>query len=256
MSIASDAQGNHFVSNGSSGWVIKFDAAWNYLMSFGQGTLSAPQGIAVDQFGDLTISNFSASTVHRYDTQGMLLGSWPLSGVTTGRNMAWQTSPRVLSKMGTVGLGASAIREDVLFVGGQAGDGMRRVALTQSAPFDVTINAPSGTTAPADYVLYALVGEPTLSDVTAVTYGIGDMCFAPPLFGGSPIVVANTIGAESLLGFPVVTATGAPTTILSYPSGFGSPATVTLQGVIMDANSAANPGTPWSVTNAVTVVIN
>ena len=256
MSIASDGQGARFVSNGSSGWIIKFDAAWNPLLSFGQGTLSAPQGIAVDQFGDLTISNFGASTVHRYDTQGALLGSWPLVGVTTGRNMAWQTSPRVLSRAGTVGLGAAVIPEDVLLVSGQAGDAMRRGFLTQSAAFDLTLSAPTGTAIPAHFVLYAFLGEPVLGDVTDVTNGIGSMCFAPPLFGGAPIVIANTIGAESLLGTPIFLASPAPSTVLSYPTGFGVPATVTIQGVILDTNSAAGPGVAWSVTNAVTVQIS
>ena len=254
MSIASDGQGARFVSNGASGWIIKFDAAWNPMLSFGQGTLSAPQGIAVDQSGDLTISNFSASTVHRYDTQGALLGAWPLAGVTTGRNMAWQTSPRVLSRAGTVGLGAGVVPEDVLLVSGQAGDAMRRVFLTQSAAFDLTLSAPTGSAISAQFVLYAFVGEPTLGDVTDVTEGIGSMCFAPPLFGGAPIVLANTIGAQGLLGTPIFLASPAPTTVLSYPTGFGVPATVTIQGVISDTNSAASVA--WSVTNAVTVQIN
>lgn len=256
MSIADDSSGAHYVSQGSSGRVIKFDAAWNPVATIGLGTLAAPQGIAVDESDVLTISNFSSNLVHRYDTAGNLLGSFALSGVTIGRNMAWQTSAMMLARQGVVGTGAAADPEAVLSVSGQTGDGMHRVHLAVSDPFDITLQAPSSGPAAPVFVLYAHLGEPGVADVVELPAGIGPMAFAPPFAGGTVVTLANNVGLENLLGTGVIPALPAPTTILSLPLGLGFPIVVTLQGVVMDVGSATGVSMPFSTTNAVVVVVS
>lgn len=256
MSIADDSTGAHYVSQGSSGRVLKFDAAWNPVASIGFGTLAAPQGIAVDEADVLTISNFSASVVHRYDTAGNLLGSFPLAGVSVGRNMAWQTSPKMLARHGTVGTGAAADPEVVLEVAGQSGDGMRRVFLDPGSALDVTLGPPSQGPAAALFVLYAFAGEPGLADVAELPLDIGLMSFRPPFLGGSAVTLVNNFGLPGVLGTGAIGAGPAPATILSLPAGLGFPIVTTLQGIVVDLGSAAGPAVPFSATNAVVLVVS
>jgi len=256
MSIADDSQGAHYVSQGSSGRVIKFDAAWNPVLEIGGGTLPGPQGVAVDEDDVLTISSYSGTTVYRYDTAGNLLGTWALSNVTTGRNLAWQTSPMMLARAGSVGTGASPIPEQVLTVSGQTGDGAHRIYLAHTDAFDIAMQAPTQAPLAPWFVLYAYFGEPGVAEVTAIGSGVGAMALPPPFLGGTPLTLANNIGLESLLGTGAVPAAAAPTTVLAFPSGLGLPLTFTLQGIIMDLASAGAPAVPFSTTNAITVVVN
>jgi len=256
MSIASDSAGARYVSQGGSGRVIKFDSAWNPLLEIGGGTLPAPQGVAIDENDVLTISSFSGNTVFRYDTAGNQLSTWNLSNVTTGRNMAWQTSAKMIARAGSVGTGVSTDPQAVLAVSGQAGDGAHRVYLATTDVFDITMQPSAQSVLPPLFVLYAQLGEPGMAEVVALPFGIGPMAFAPPFAGGAPLTLANNIGLEQLIGVGVVPAAGAPTTVLSLPGGLGYPLTITLQGVMMDSAGAGAPAVPFSTTNAVTVVVN
>lgn len=256
MSIADDSQGAHYVSQGSSGRVIKFDAAWNPVLEIGGGTLPGPQGVAIDENDVLTISSFSGNTVYRFDTAGNQLGTWNLSNVSIGRNLAWQTSPKMLARAGSVGTGSSPDPELVLNVSGQTGDGAHRIALTRVDPFDIAIQAPSQAPFAPWFVLYAHFGDPGLAEVTTIASGVGPMAFAPPFLGGSPLTLANNIGLESILGTGAVPAAAAPATVVTFPTGLGFPLTFTLQGVVMDLASAGAPAVPFSTTNAITVVVN
>jgi hypothetical protein len=243
------------VSGGGSGVVVKFDAAWSPVGIIGQGVLSGPQGIAVDERDQLTISNFFANVVHRYDTSGGLLGGFPLTGITTGRNLAWQTSPRVLARRGTVN-GAHGYPVATLTVNGSTGDVMGRVSVGQTQSVQIDLAAPPQGPALAPFILYGALGEPGLQDVEILPLGIGLFSFKTPLGGGAPFVFVNGLGAEPLLGFGLLAPDPAPATVLSLPGGVGVPLTITLQGVILDAGSPGAPAVPLSVTNALVVEIN
>lgn len=256
MSIADDSHGTHYVSQGSSGRVLVFDPAWNPTATIGLGTLNQPQGIAVDESDVLTISNFGANVVHRYDTAGNLLGSFPLTGVAVGRNLAWQTSAKVLARCGTVGTGVAPDPERVLRVAGQTGDGLHRVQLGLASAFDVTLQAPAMGPAAAPFVLWAVLGEPGLADVVDLPFGMGLMAFAPPFLGGAPLTLVNSVGLEDALGTGVLGGGPAPATVLSLPAGLGFPIVITLQGVVLDLGSPAGPAIPFSSTNAVVVVVS
>ena len=255
MSIASDSEGNHFLSNGTTGVVIKFDAGWNALTVFGAGVLSSPQGIAVDEDDRLTISNFGSSVVHRYDNQGTLLGSFALTGVTTARNLAFQTSALVLAREGSVGR-ANGFPEKVLTVNGSAGDEMGRMSLGTSDPVVVDLAVSSAGPSPAPYVLYATFGEPGLADVEVLPNGAGWFSFATPLAGATPITLVNSLGYEPLLGTGRFPSVQAPGTAFALPAGLGQAAVVTLQAVLLDDGSDGAPGFPYSATNAVVVTIS
>ena len=247
MSIAMDSTGDHYVSNGTSGVVTKFDGDWNFLMTFGGGTFAAPQGIGIDEHDVLTISNFSASIVHRYDTQGNLLGSFPLTGVTTGRNLAFQTSPYVLARQGTVGA-ANGYPERVLQVNGQAGDAMGRVQLGTSDPLHLELLAPPGNTAPAPFALYLFAGEPGLGAPVELPFDMGLFAFPMPLTGGAPQTIVNSIGQPAVLGVGRLPGSPARTTVLDLPAGVGRAVAVTLQGIVRDVGSAGSAS--YSATNA------
>lgn len=255
MSIALDSSGAHYVSNGSSGRVVKFDATWAPLNVFGFGVLSAPQGIAVDENDVLTISNFSASTVHRYDTQGTLLGSWPLTGVTTARNLTWQTSRRIVARHGSVDA-ANGFPSAVLAITGQTPDAYGRISLALNQGFDLTLAAPPTGPASAPFVLWMVPGEPGLSDVEVLPSAIGLFAFATPLTGATPGTLMNAFGAEAILGFGALPPLPAPTTIATLPQGVGTPGTFTVQGLIIDNGSAAGPSLPVSATNALIVTFS
>lgn len=256
MSIASDSTGARYVSQGGSGRVIKFDAAWNPILEIGGGSLPAPQGVAIDENDVLAISTFAGNAVFLYDTAGNQLGSWTLTNVLIGRNIAWQTSPLMIARAGAVGTGVSADPEPVLTVSGQTGDGAHRVYLATTDVFDITLQPPAQSVLAPLFVLYAQLGEPGLAAVVDLPLGIGPMAFAPPFVGGAPLTLANNIGLEQLIGVGVVPAVAAPTTVLSLPGGLGYPLTITLQGVMLDSSGAGAPAVPFSTTNAVTVVVN
>ncbi|MFT7484269.1 MAG: sugar lactone lactonase YvrE [Candidatus Paceibacteria bacterium] len=251
MSIAKDSYGDHYVSNGGGGRVTKFDANWSYLMTFGLGTLSAPQGIVIDEHDELTITNFSAQTVHRYGTDGILNGSFPLVGITTGRNICWQTSSYALAREGTVDA-ANGLPVRILTANGQTGDSMGRMDVSMHAPLVIEMQSPPAGPASAPLVLYGRVAEPTLFESSEMPRGFGLFAFSSPLVGGHPMTLVNSIGHNSLLGTGRFPSVHAPGTLLSFPSGVGRSMTWTLQALVRDDGSE---GAGFSVSNTLVLHI-
>lgn len=234
MSIARDSRGHWFVSNGSSGVVIQFDPAWSPVRTFGGGTLASPQGIAIDERDVLTITNYSADVGHRYDRDGRWLGSFALTGIRTARNLTYQTSPLVLARAGTVDR-RNGLPAAVLGVRGATKDRMGRVSLGATDRLTIDLLAsPAGPT-PGSAALWLWPGEPGCSDVIELPFRIG--LFAFPLLGAG-------IGPLP-----------APSTIVDLPQGLGVTGTVTLQAVLLDQGSAAEPGFPISATDALVVML-
>lgn len=237
MSIAKDSTGEHYVSNGGNGRITKFDATWNFLMTFGQGTLVAPQGIVIDEHDELTITNFSISTVHRYGTDGVLRSSYPLVGITTGRNICWQTSAYALARLGSVDT-ANGLPVRILSANGQTGDHLGRMSLSATTPLTIAMQAPPTGTGSGLLVLYGRVGEPTPFEANELPRGMGLFSFATPLSGGSPMTLINSLGHTGLLGVGQFAPGSASGALLSFPGGVGRSMTWTLQGIVRDAGSA------------------
>jgi len=248
MSIAQDSRGDHYVSSGA-GAVTKFDADWTFLTVFGASVLAGPQGIAVDEHDRLTITNFYLSRVHRFDARGTLLESFPLTGVTTARNLAFQISPWVLAREGAVDA-AAGYPVRVLSANGLSGDALGRITLAASDPLRIEMAASPGGPSPARLVLYAFLGEPDAGAVTALPFEAGLFAFPPPFAGGAPIALVNSIGNEALLGRGRLPAVEAPAILLDLPRGLRHPMTLTLQGILADDGSA---GGRYSATNALVV---
>lgn len=238
MSIARDSTGAHYVSNGG-GFVSKFDANWGFLMSFGQGLVSQPQGIVVDENDVLTVTNFSSSTVHRFDVDGTLLASFPLVGAVTGRNAAWQTSQLALAMAGSA-RDATGAPERSLSVNGTSGGAIRRVTLGPSDALSIDLDLPqafgTGAGASAGAVVYAWIGAPSLSTPRELTFEMGLMSQAPPFLGGSPSVLTNSIQREDFFGVGLGQGVFAPGAVLDLPGGASRPITLTLQALIQGPN--------------------
>ncbi len=214
MSIASDSTGNHYLSNGS-GLVTKFDAAWNQLSVFGTGFVAAPQGIIIDENDELTITSFSSSIVHRFDTNGQHLSSFPLRNSVIARNLSYQTSPYILARRGSVNGNA---REPVLSVRGQQEDQLGRVSISGTAPLYVDLAASSKGPNPATYLLIIDAGTPSLAKIWDLPLGTG-------LFAISPTWV-----------FPGGTAPSAP---ISLPNGAGVTGILSLQAILLDNGASS-----------------
>lgn len=247
MSIARDSSGAHYVSNGG-GLVSKFDASWGFLMSFGQGLVSQPQGIVIDEHDVLTITNFSSSVVHRFNVQGALLGSYPLVGALTGRNAAWQTSEFALAMAGSA-RDASGAPERSLRVNGGSGGALGRVSIAPSDPLRVELELPHGASPTAGAVVYAWIGAPSLDTPRELPFDMGLLSQPAPFMGGTPSVLTNSIGREDYFGASFAPAIFAPGTVLDLPSGARRPITLTLQALIQGSN-----GLPLT-TNAVVIEV-
>jgi hypothetical protein len=87
--------------------------------------------------------------------------------------------------------------------------------------------------------------------VTPQPAQLGEMCLPTPLAGGvpQPKKIWNNIERFQDLGYPTYPSSPAPSVVFNKSSGFSNPLTVTFQGFILDAGSAANK--PASITNAV-----
>lgn len=234
MSIARDTSGDHYVSNGG-GLVSKFDASWGFLMSFGQGLVSQPQGIVVDEHDVLTITNFSSSTVHRFDTQGTLLASFPLTGATVGRNAAWQTSPFALAMAGSA-RDASGAPERSLLVNGQSGGALGRIQLAPGDPLRIELDQPHGASASAGAVVYAWASAPTPMSVVDLPFEMGLFANGAPFSGGNPSVLTNSIGRAGFLGAGIGAPVLAPGVVMDLPGGSGRPITLTLQALVQSTS--------------------
>ncbi len=235
MSIARDSTGAHYVSNGG-GLVSKFDATWNFMMSFGQGLVSQPQGIVIDEHDVLTVTNFSSSSVHRFDTQGNPLGSFTLLGAQVGRNAAWQTSPFALAMAGSA-RDASGAPERSLLVNGSSGDALGRMTLSPSEALSIELDLPHGATAGAGAVVYSWIGEPTTDTTRDLPFGMGLLSQPAPFVGGSPSILTNSVGREDYFGVSAAPPVFAPGTVLDLPGGARRPITLTVQALVQRADA-------------------
>ncbi len=255
MSIALDSAGNHYVSGGGSGRVSKFDPAWNYLSDFGFGTLAAPQGVVIDEDDLLWVTSYSSDQVWRYDAAGNALGSWPHSGLTRVRNLAFQSAPYALAREGAVDRGAAPRPTAVLSANASTGD---RLGLLPLAPTDALsgeLAAPPSGPSSAGFVLYAHLGAPGPDDVRPLSNGGGLLAFPAPFDGGAPLVLMNSLGAPALLGAGILPPQSAPATVLQLPNGLGRVGDFCLQAVIHDLASPAGAASPYSASNAITLQV-
>lgn len=155
---------------------------------------------------------------------------------------------------GNVGAGAGQ-PIDVLFVNDSAGTGPdRAVNALRFEPFTIFMSSPPGESGPVPFALYAWTAARSDATLRQLPRGIGRTCLPMPPSGGAPapLVVWNTWGRARVLGAPTRPATGAPSIVLSLPSGAGRPARFFLQGLVRDARS---PSGRAAVTNGITVEI-
>lgn len=247
MSLARDSAGDHYVSNGG-GLISKFDANWSFLFSFGQGHVSQPQGVVVDEHDVLTVTNFSSSDVNRFDTSGTHLETFPLLGATTGRNATFQYSPYALAIDGDV-RDASGAPTALLTVNGTKGDGEGRVTLSATDPLTVDLALPPGVTGAAPAMVFAWVGAPLPATVTELPSGLGLLARTPAFLGGRGELLTNSLGRGGVVGPAQGAPLLAPARLVDLPGGIGRGMTVTLQGLV------AVPGGTVEPTNAVVLEI-
>ncbi len=250
MSIARDSAGNHYVSNGGNALVTKFDANWGFVSSFGTGVLSGPQGIAIDEFDMLTVSNFYSSTVARYSAQGLLLGGFVHAGLGTVRNLAWQVTPTLLARAGTVGAQGGAYQRPLVLNGG-TGDLLGAISIAASAPFALDLLSYSGPPGRPPHILFLELGAPGAPVWQPL--GLEWFSFPTALTGGSPLVLSDTL-AGGAFGASLLPPLPNALPLLDLPAGLGLIGTFTLQGFVLDPQAKSAPSLPISPTN--TLVLN
>jgi len=160
--------------------------------------------------------------------------------------------PEIAARFGTVNA-AGASLANVLLVNGSAGQRQRVVTVSVLDPVEASLVAPPAGPTPAAFALYAWAGEPDLSTLTVQPHHLGVTGFPTPLQGSppQPAVVWNNLGHFGRLGVASHPSSPAPSILFSKTARV--PATVSLQGFIQDAGSAADG--PVSVTNAVVLKI-
>jgi len=140
----------------------------------------------------------------------------------------------------------------VLFVNGSRGDDFRVTTVATGGPsMEIAVVGYPGAPPQIPYVIYALQRACVAGDEVTVP-NLGITAFATPLSGGTPTVVANTIGRFARLGFPRVTGTPlGPGPVLTLPRVPPKVAgtSITLQGFVPDSTAPSG----GSVTNAVVV---
>lgn len=157
-----------------------------------------------------------------------------------------------LCKLGGVDA-ASGMPQNVLTINGSAGDGSRVVTVPVNSSISIDMDKAAQGPTPGYFVLYAVLGTPDASTVTALPKNLGNFCFNMPLFGADVQKIWNNIGRNSKLGVPDLPSSPAPSNVITVPGGTSVLATATFQGLILDANSAADVDA--SITNAVTLQI-
>ena len=144
---------------------------------------------------------------------------------------------------------------NVLFVDGQSGGAERTVELSEGRSLDVSIQRPVAG-GPGRFVLHGNEGEPGAATESLLPADIGIACFPFLLSNGAaPVVVANNIGREALVGSSHFYGAASPdpsvaSTTLDYPD-FPIGTVLTFQAVILDPGSASARGA--SATNAIVV---
>lgn len=254
MSIAMDSTGSHFVSNGTTGVITQFTANWSYLRDFGTGVLSSPQGIAIDENDHLTITNWIGGLIHRYDNSGNLLGSFPATGLTVARNIAWQTASAQLAREGGIAA-ANGRPERVLLVNGSSGDAHGRLQIGTNTPLSVDLAVSSAGPASAAFVLYVWFGAMGPDHVLNLPQINGLLCAPVAPAAGSGFTLVNSIGQTGMLGQAILPQVFAPGQVLNLPNGWPSTGSFTLQAILQDSGAISAPTMPWSATNAVVVEV-
>jgi hypothetical protein len=160
-------------------------------------------------------------------------------------------APEILSRFGTVNA-AVGDPVPVLFVNGSRGDDSRTFFLpTGTTPMELSIATYPGAPVRIPYAVYALRRANRAADLATIP-GVGKMCFAIPLNGGSPVTLLNTIGREPQLGVPRITGSPlGPAMIFRMPRvpANVAGASITLQGVLPDSTATSG----GAITNAVVV---
>ncbi len=155
------------------------------------------------------------------------------------------------SRFGNTNIAAGTL-EDVITINGSAGVGDQRiVCIPVATPFTLDVAAPSSRTT-AGFVLYAFLGQPTVSTATPLGQDLGRFSFPPVFAGGSPIAIWNNLGHFPLLGDPDFASSPAPTQLLSI-GGLNHPRTVTFQAIIQDDNARIAENA--SISNAVVLKV-
>lgn len=184
-------------------------------------------------------------------------------GSGAGRHVdmgADEVPPGIAVRFGTVGAGKNGLF-DVLSVNGSAGDHERVVRASSSSRLELRVDPVDPALGRARFVIYAWRDEPLASTTTRQPSGLGFMGFPTPLAGAEPqpIRIWNNLGRASRFGHATHPSSPAPSVIFrrraDSPLALRSrlPVTMTFQGFIEDADSAAEG--PLSVTNAIVVEI-
>lgn len=162
---------------------------------------------------------------------------------------------------GSVNAGGAGGVADVLFVNGSSGAPVsREVIVPLFAPISLELRAAPGGSRAGRYGLWAWRGAPA-NPVTLSYQGRTVGCLANPTpfhAGLSPQPLRCLLGSGvprafcgSAVEYEGIAAPSAVPWLATDPAGFGSPGTVTIQGVIEDRGAA---GGPWfSVTNGVVI---
>jgi len=154
-------------------------------------------------------------------------------------------------RFGTVGFAFEKI-ENILLVNGSSGNDEREEVTFVGRPFRLEILQPSYLDHDIEYLIYAEFDDcKDVGDFVYLPAGIGTFCFSIPPTSGNPVVIANNIGFEELLGKPIFPTEPGQSTVIDARGGFGEPVTVTFQGLILDPMAESGV----SITNAVVVKV-
>ncbi|MBI1851374.1 MAG: hypothetical protein HYR85_13625 [Planctomycetes bacterium] len=271
-------------------WVMAFDDRCGEMLALGGMTLSSQSTwslgeigtslsldtivgseegndlVAIDGFGftdpeDTTVA-FGTATAHIVDVscRRVLVRTPPGTGQVdvalrnsfgnvTHESAFRYVAPHVAARFGNVGA-AGDRREDVLLVDGNVGDLERDLTARVSDPLWIYVTPPSGLET-ARFVLYAWVGEPDATTLTALPRGLGSMIFPTPFAGAvpQPRRIWNNVGRFARLGLPTSPSSPAPSLVLGRSRGPRNPAALAFQGLVENPASLGPDG--FSVTNAV-----
>ena len=179
---------------------------------------------------------------------GSTSGDRPTTPVST---QATAAPAEVLARIGNVN-DAPGDPLPVLFVNGSRGDDSRVTSVaTGGPPMEIAVIGYPGAPPAIPYVIYALRRANVAGDESTLP-NFGLTAFLFPSGGGTPTVVANTIGRFGTLGAPRFTGTPlGPGPVLTFPSvpSFVAGVSITLQGLVRDSTAPSG----GAVTNAVVV---
>jgi aminopeptidase N len=152
-------------------------------------------------------------------------------------------------RYGTCGLNNDK-PENLLLVNDSIGNDHRELTIPKNSPFELKIIKPSYLDKDVHFVIYAVPGScQSVEEFAYLPYDIGTFCFSIPPTSGNPVVIANNIGFDEILGYPLLQSKPASSTVISLPNGFSEPTTFTLQGLIIDPSSESG----ISMTNAIVI---